>query len=137
MDIRLINAQRQLPVPCSRLTQLARCAVRRLRIQTRGRLEVTFVSAQKMRQLNKRFTKHEGLTDVLSFHYRHEPIVGEILICPQAAWTYTHRQGPAYRQELARYVVHGLLHWLGYEDRTAAQRTDMRAREDQLLSHCG
>jgi rRNA maturation RNase YbeY len=65
------------------------------------------------------------------------PIVGELLIAPSVARAYAARHHLPYRQELARYVVHGLLHWTGCEDRTAAQQRRMRAAEDRLLARCG
>ena len=42
-----------------------------------------------------------------------------------------------YAEELSRYVVHGLLYWLGHEDRTRTQQAKMRRLEDGLLSACG
>ena len=97
-----------------------------------------------MRRLNRTFLHHDRLTDVLSFRYATNgisrrrvgpttPIAGEILIAPAAARAYATRHGIPYRQELARYVVHGLLHWLGHEDRTLAQQRRVRQIEDQLL----
>ena len=132
----ILNAQRALPVDTRRMTHLARRAIRRLRIRTRGTLEITFVSAQRMRALNRRFTRHDRVTDVLSFRYDGEPVVGEILIAPSEARAYALRHGLAYEEELSRYVVHGLLHWLGHDDRTQSQQKRMRASEDRLLTQC-
>ena len=120
-----------------RMDGLARCAIRRLRIRVRGTLEITFVSAQRMQVLNRQFKGKRHLTDVLSFRYDGEPVIGEILIAPWAARTYAASHGIAYEEELSRYVVHGLLHWLGHDDRTSSQQKRMRAMEDQLLTHCG
>jgi probable rRNA maturation factor len=93
-----------------------------------------------MRRLNKQFRQHDRTTDVLSFRYDgravepHPPIVGEILIAPSEARAYAKRHGLSYQQELSRYVIHGLLHWKGYDDKTPAQRCRMRALEDSLLA---
>jgi len=89
-----------------------------------------------MRAANRKFLRHQGLTDVLSFRYPNEAVAGEILIAPAAARQYAKRHGIPYRQELARYVLHGLLHWLGHEDRTSRQQRRMRALEDKLLAQC-
>ena len=64
-----------------------------------------------------------------------QPIVGEILVSPRAASAYARRHDIPYQEELSRYVVHGLLHWMGHEDKTAAQQRAMRAMEDRLLIH--
>ena len=144
MRVRVMNHQRLDPVPLAWLTRLSRRAAGRLGITEAGQLEVAFVSPDAMRRLNRRFLRHQGLTDVLSFRYadaRTRPtaparIVGEVLISPRAAKQYATRHGIAYRTELARYVVHGLLHWLGHEDRTATQQRRMRILEDKLLKRC-
>lgn len=116
--------------------RVARCATRQLRIRSQGCFQITFLGAQKMRSLNRRFLGHDHLTDVLSFRYENEPIVGELLIAPQAAWLYAREHGLEYSEELARYVIHGLLHWMGYEDRSANERKRLRALENRLLKVC-
>jgi probable rRNA maturation factor len=133
MTVRVVNAQREAPVPLIRMTRLARRAIRRLRIRAPGTLAIAFIDSRRMRRLNKRFLRHDRGTDVLSFRYEGEPIVGEILVAPGVARRYATRHGVRYEDELARYVVHGLLHWLGHEDRTAAERRKMRVMEDWLL----
>ena len=165
MIVSVTNAQHQTPVDMTAMTRLARRAIRRLRIRTRGTLAITFIDDRRMRALNKRFKRHDWVTDVLSFRYDGSPttclrppkagrparrrphsiwmqppaarqVVGEILIAPRQAKAYARHQGVAYRQELSRYVVHGLLHWLGHDDRTNIQQRTMRIREDRLLAQC-
>ena len=156
MTIRLTNAQRTVPVNLPELNRLARRAARSLRIRQRGAMEITFIDERRMRRLNQQFLSHDRPTDVLSFRYDlpaapqrvsrgtaqagagavPERVVGEILIAPQQARRYARAHGLSYREELSRYVVHGLLHWLGHEDRTAAERRRMRLREDKLLGSC-
>jgi len=149
MRVQVTNAQRDAAVNTARMARLARCAIRRLRIRTPGTLAITFIGSHRMRALNKRFLRHDWPTDVLSFRYdgagtrrghaaRHgELMVGEILVSPRQAQAYAKRAGIPYAEELCRYVVHGLLHWRGHEDRTPAERRRMRAREDWLLAWCG
>ena len=137
MTVRVANVQRRLPVDTAAMARVARGAVRRLRIRRRGTLAITFIDDRRMRALNKRFLGHDRPTDVLSFRYDGEPIAGEILIAPGEARTYAKRHGISYEHELSRYVVHGLLHWLGHEDRTAAEQRKMRRVEDQLLGLAG
>ena len=141
MLVTVINAQRALPIDTARVTRLARCAMRRLRIRERGTLAITFIDDRRMRTLNKRFLRHDRATDVLSFRYDgaggpQRQIVGEILIAPQQARRYAAAHKISYAEELSRYVVHGLLHWLGHEDRTTAQQKAMRQREDRVLAKC-
>src|SRR3989338_8271115 len=140
MTVTLTNAQRTIPVNLPELNRLARRAVRSLRIRQRGAMEITFIDERRIRRLNRQFLSHDRPTDVLSFRYDAdalpERVVGEILIAPQQARRYARAHGLSYREELSRYVVHGLLHWLGHEDRTPAEQQQMRLRENRLLSRC-
>ena len=136
MDVRVTNAQRRDPVQTEHITRLARCALKCLHIRRAGTFAISFIDSRTMRTLNKRVMGHDYTTDVLSFRYDGEPIVGEILIAPSQARAYAAKHGLAYHEELCRYVAHGLLHWLGHEDATRAQQRRMRALEDRLLARC-
>jgi probable rRNA maturation factor len=139
MVVRVANAQREARVDTAGMRRLAVRALRRLRVRTPGLLAITFIPAQRIRAVNRRFLRHDRATDVLSFRYDPAPLrgprapVGDILIAPREARRYARAHGLPYEQELGRYVVHGILHWLGHEDRTAAQQHRMRAMEDRLL----
>ena len=136
MTLRLADRQTRDPVPLGWLARLARRAAKRLGIRRRGIVAVTFLNSRAMRRVNAQFLRHRGLTDVVCFRYDREPIVGEILVSPACARRYAAAHGLSYRQELARYVIHGLLHWKGHKDETAAQRQTMRMMEDKLLAQC-
>ena len=142
MHVTVTNAQRALPINTAEVKRLARRAIRTLRIRTPGTLAITFISDRRIRTLNNRFLRHDRTTDVLCFRYDpqmgngNHAIVGEILIAPGQARAYAKRHGLSYTEELSRYVVHGLLHWRGYADRTKTQQRQMRAQEDRLLARC-
>jgi len=136
MTVSVTNAQRQAPVNPARIASLARCALKRLRVGRRGVLAITFIAGGRMRGLNRRFLRRDRPTDVLSFRYDGEPVLGEILIAPSQARAYATRHGVPYEAELARYVIHGLLHWVGDEDGTVRQQERMRRAEDWLLAAC-
>jgi probable rRNA maturation factor len=147
MVVRVVNAQREAPVDAPALARVARCAIRRLPIRMKGTVAIACVSARRMRALNKRFCHHDRVTDVLSFRYHGGPanpprwaqcmqVLGDIVIAPSQARAYAASHGLPYEEELARYVVHGLLHWLGHRDGTRAEQRRMRAMEDELLARC-
>ena len=103
-----------------------------------GLIDIAIVGEPAIVELNRRHLGRRGSTDVLSFDLSGggvPGISGQIVICaPLAA-----RQGPLHglskADELRLYVIHGLLHLMGYDDaadiRTAAK---MHARQDELLS---
>ena len=136
MTVRVINAQHRTRVPLKHLSSLAQRAARRLGMSGAGQLAVTLIDAKQMRNVNRRFLRHDRTTDVISFRYDDEPVVGDILIDPGMARKYADDHGISYESELGRYIVHGLLHWLGHDDRTMAQRTRMRAKENEVLTAC-
>ena len=137
MMVTVVDEQREAPVNVQRMERLARRAIRQLALRAAGTLSVAFIPTQRLRRLNHQFLRHNRRTDVLSFRYDDEPTVGEILIAPLEARVYATQHGIPYEEELARYMIHGLLHWLGHEDRTLREQREMRVREDALLKRCG
>ena len=128
-------------VPWRRMRRVAAATLRAVRAPA-GEFSVIFVGGGTMRRLNRRYLGHDYVTDVLSFDLHHRSgrrdttpvgVLGEVIIAPSVARRQARRFGESYQRELARYVVHGLLHWAGYDDHTAAQRRRMEARQEALL----
>lgn len=136
MRVCVTNAQDRVSVNVSRMSRLARAAMRALHINGAGELAITFIDARRMRALNKRFLRHDRPTDVLSFRYHDEVVAGDILIDPTQARAYAARHRLGYEQELSRYVIHGLLHWMGHDDHSSVQQRAMRTMEDRVLARC-
>ena len=100
-------------------------------------LGIYLVAAPEMTRLNETFLRHKGLTDVITFNYaepRDQPCLnGEIFICLDEAASQARRFHTTWQSELVRYVVHGVLHLLGYDDRNSRARRRMKAAEDALV----
>jgi probable rRNA maturation factor len=88
---------------------------------------VSIVSDRRMAMLHRRFCGITGPTDVLTFHH------GEMVISGETAA----RQARAFRtsldRELRLYILHGLLHLCGYNDRTERERASMERVQRNLL----
>ena len=136
MRVIVTNAQRRYPVSKKRIEHLGQCAITRLKIGERGTFSVVFLSPQQMRIMNRRSLRHDHVTDVISFRYKNEPIIGEIFVAPAVAAAYARKHRLSYDEELARYVVHGLLHWIGHTDDTKQRQLRMRTLEDKVLRKC-
>jgi probable rRNA maturation factor len=100
-------------------------------------LGIYLVAAPEMTRLNETFLRHKGSTDVITFNYM-EPhdqpcLHGEIFICLDEAVHQARRFHTTWQSELVRYVVHGVLHLLGYDDRNSRARRRMKAAEDALV----
>ena len=97
-------------------------------------LEITLMSAEQLRELNRSWRKADYDTDVLSFSLSEENALdGEIYVSLDFARTHCRTYGATYIEEVCRYIVHGMLHLLGYEDDTATGAQIMRRKEDQYL----
>jgi len=72
-----------------------------------------------MAAMNRRHLEHAGPTDVISFGFarveRTDPVVGDIYIAPEVAATNARAAGVPAREEIARLVIHGVLHVLGHD----------------------
>jgi rRNA maturation RNase YbeY len=98
-------------------------------------LEIDLAERARILDINKKFLNHNYATDVISFDYSEggEALDGEVVCSPEVAEENAERFGVEYLTELARIIVHGVLHLLGYDDQTAAERKRMKAIEDQLV----
>lgn len=147
------NRQRTLPVDVGCLHHLARTLLRKLRRHDDFELGICLVRAKEMARLNQTFLGHEGPTDVITFDYSEggssagpwraeqgaiagppSPAVhGEIVVCADEVARQARRFGKLWQHELARYVIHGVLHLEGHDDTQPADRRRMRRKEDRLL----
>jgi probable rRNA maturation factor len=78
-------------------------------------VSISFVSRGEMRKLNWRYRTMNKPTDVLSFLMKEGRLLGDVVICPSVAKANAVKYGSTFRSEIARLVVHGLLHLLGLD----------------------
>jgi probable rRNA maturation factor len=82
---------------------------------------VVLVSDSRITDLHQRFMNEDGPTDVITFQH------GEIFVSVPTAQRQAREYGTSTMQEVQLYLVHGLLHLRGFDDRTPALRANMRA----------
>jgi probable rRNA maturation factor len=104
-------------------------------------LSVALVGDAKMSELHERFMSLAGPTDVLSFPLEHDGrgrcVAGEVVVCvPEARRRARERQLPV-RNEVLLYAIHGMLHLIGFDDRTQADYRKMHRTEDRILTELG
>lgn len=102
-------------------------------------LSITFVTNAAIARLNTKHLGHRGATDVISFGFagagKGAPVVGDIYIAPAVARANALEHGAPIREELARLVVHGTLHVLGYDHPEGTRtKSPMWKRQERLLS---
>jgi probable rRNA maturation factor len=102
---------------------------------------IHLVGAREMTRLNETFLQHKGSTDVITFNHanRQSPIAnrrlihGEIFICVDEAIRQARRFRTTWQSEIVRYLVHGILHLLGHDDKRAPARRRMKREENRLV----
>lgn len=124
--IHITNEQKKIPIPDAK--------VRRLAVQILGRknLSVAFVTNAAIRKINRKFLNHDFATDVISFPLDSD-LVGELVISAEYAVGEAAKRKIPVEEELLRYVAHGILHLLGYDDHRPADKKRMWARQEREL----
>ncbi len=101
-------------------------------------LGIVLIERAAMQALNKRWRDSDYDTDVLSFPLGPEKAIGgEIFVNLDFAYDHCTEFGATFIQEVCRYVAHGVLHLIGYDDATDAGRHQMQRLEDRYLAGAG
>jgi probable rRNA maturation factor len=102
----------------------------------KGNLSIILVDDKKIRELNRRFLQSDRPTDVLAFPLEDEDtgVWGEVYVNGNLAREQALMYGVSFGEELARLIVHGVLHLMGYDDGDENSREEMREREDHYLN---
>src|SRR5437660_12495067 len=130
------NLQRKVPVNLASLQEFAAKVIPRcLRLQKRKRTNlrrlrnifVWLISDRRMSRLHLQFLGQTGPSDVLTFQH------GEIFISVETAERHARVFGNPLVRELQLYIVHGLLHLHGFDDRTPAEAHKMKSTQERIL----
>jgi len=100
-----------------------------------GEVSYIFCDDEYLHDLNLKHLNHNTLTDIISFDYSLGKVVsGDIYISVERVDENARDLGIEFDDELHRIIVHGMLHYVGYKDKSESQRKDMRKKEDYYLS---
>ena len=98
------------------------------------KLSYNFVSKQDLLKLNKKFLKHNTNTDVITFDYSsNKALKAEIFISMWAVETSAIELDQSVENEALRVISHGVLHCMGFKDKTANQIKTIREKEDEFI----
>ena len=113
-------------------------AVLKCEKQKADEMAICFVGVKEMCALHEHFFDDPTLTDCISFpiddkeekHYR---VLGEVIVCPKVAFTFVEEHSGDPYHETSLYIIHGILHLLGYDDIKEKDRKEMRAAEKRVI----
>jgi probable rRNA maturation factor len=154
------NRQRRYGLDTRLLRQLTLYVLEEVLNISEFELGIHVVPSPKMAKVNEAFLAHDGSTDVITFDYTErlparetkgwiqkgclarQPfprtgrsfLHGELYICVNEAVAQSRRFRTTWQSELARYIIHGLLHLCGYDDLQPSARRKMKRAETKLVS---
>jgi len=126
------------PLSAERVRALAMAVLTAERVRA-ALVSIAFVSARAIARLNHAHLARDGPTDVIAFAlgraWRGAPLIGDIYIAPAVARAHARRHGVTVREELARLVVHGVLHVVGHDHPDGPDRMSsaMWRRQERLV----
>ncbi len=109
-------------------------AIQNENLQT-GEINIIFCSDEYLLKMNKEHLKHDFYTDIITFDYCENSIVsGDLFISKQRVEENAREFATSFRNEINRVVIHGILHLVGYNDKTNEQQKEMSTKEGFYLS---
>ncbi len=99
-----------------------------------SQVNYVFVSDEALLELNKEYLDHHDFTDILSFQLEENPIEGDIFISIDRVKENAVTYGVSTENELLRVIAHGMLHFIGYKDKTEEEADLMRLKEEECLT---
>ena len=103
--------------------------------QTPGTLNFILCSDDYLLGINRKYLKHDFYTDIITFDYSDDQnISGDIFISIDRVKENARKYSVKISDELHRVIIHGVLHLLGYNDKSPGEQSEMKAKEDFYLS---
>lgn len=100
-----------------------------------GEINYIFCDDAYLYNLNVEFLAHDTLTDIISFDYTiGNEIGGDIFISVERVKENATEFKQTFTNELHRVMIHGVLHFMGFGDKSAADKKKMNAEEDKCLA---
>lgn len=100
-----------------------------------GEINYIFCDDAYLLDLNIEFLEHDTLTDIISFDYTLGKLIsGDIYISIERVKENAKDFDVTFDNELSRVMIHGILHYCGYKDKTEADQSEMRSKENYYIS---
>ena len=99
-----------------------------------GEISIVMCSDKLLLETNQKYLNHDYYTDIITFDYTEEDqISGDLMISYERVKENAKKENVAVQEELRRVMVHGVLHLLGFKDKSEREAAEMRTQEDAAL----
>lgn len=103
--------------------------------KSEGELSYIFCDDAYLLELNQQYLQHDTLTDIISFDYSlGNELNGDIFISVERVRENAEIYNQLFENELLRVIIHGILHYCGYKDKTEADEQLMRQKENEKIA---
>ncbi|HUH28991.1 rRNA maturation RNase YbeY [Gelidibacter sp.] len=100
-----------------------------------GEINYIFCDDAYLLDLNVKFLEHDTLTDIISFDYTLGKLIsGDVYISVERVKENAKDFDVTFENELSRVMIHGILHYCGYKDKTESDEAEMRSKENYYIS---
>lgn len=99
-----------------------------------GEVNYIFCDDEYLHKINVEYLDHDTLTDIISFDYSEGNLVqGDIFISIERVADNASDYDVPFNVELKRVMIHGILHYCGYKDKSDSDEKLMRTKEDEKI----
>jgi rRNA maturation RNase YbeY len=103
--------------------------------KTEGEINYIFCDDSYLLKLNQKHLQHDTLTDIISFDYsERNELSGDIFISVERVMDNANEYKISFEEEIKRVMVHGVLHYCGYKDKTDDDAVVMRNKENEKIN---
>lgn len=98
-----------------------------------GDINIIFCSDEYLLQVNKQYLDHDYYTDIITFNYNTDKVSGDLFISIDRVAENAEKQNVPRGTEMQRVIIHGVLHLLGYNDKSPEEEKVIRQKEDKAI----
>ncbi|GAP69747.1 probable rRNA maturation factor YbeY [Bacteroidales bacterium 6E] len=103
-----------------------------------GEISLIFCSDHYLLEVNRNYLKHDFYTDIITFNYSSLPVIsGDLFISIDRVKDNAEQFAVSFLHELMRVIFHGILHMVGYDDKSDMDQESMRKKENEYLEKFG
>lgn len=130
----LLSKAFPLPLTHAKLKRIVKYVCRKENIHN-AELSFVIINSGMMKAMNKKFLRHNFVTDIITFPLDTEKIQAEIYINGERLKQQAKENGVSAANELLRLIVHGTLHAAGYDDKKPTNRKKMLYVQERYVEH--